>query len=77
MVKLVSKEELMREREEKRKQEAEKLKKKQEFLDAQRAKEEQKKIPPSELFKRETDKYSLFDEKVKSKKNGFVYAFLN
>ncbi|XP_045533882.1 cysteine--tRNA ligase, cytoplasmic [Papilio machaon] len=63
VVKLVSKEELMKEREEKKRIEAEKQKKKQELLEAQRAKEEQKKIPPSEMFKRETDKYSKFDDK--------------
>ncbi|XP_046978679.1 cysteine--tRNA ligase, cytoplasmic [Vanessa cardui] len=63
VVKLVSKEELMKEREEKKKQEAEKLRKKQELLEAQRAKEELKKIPPSEMFKKETDKYSKFDDK--------------
>ncbi|XP_052751612.1 cysteine--tRNA ligase, cytoplasmic-like [Galleria mellonella] len=62
VVKLVSKEELMKEREEKRRIEAEKQKRKQEMLEAQRAKEEQKKIPPSEMFKLETDKYSKFDE---------------
>lgn len=54
----------MKEREEKKRIEAEKQKKKQELLEAQRAKEEQKKIPPSEMFKRETDKYSKFDDKV-------------
>ncbi|CAH2268188.1 jg8194 [Pararge aegeria aegeria] len=63
VVKLVSKEELMKEREEKKRQEAEKLRKKQELLEAQRAKEEQKKIPPTEMFKRENDKYSMFDDK--------------
>lgn len=30
----------------------------------QAAKEEQKKIPPSQLFLSETDKYSKFDDKV-------------
>ena len=64
VVKLVSKEELMKEKEEKRRQEAEKLKKKQDLLEAQRAKEELKKIPPYEMFKRETEKYSQFDDKV-------------
>jgi cysteinyl-tRNA synthetase len=64
VVKLVSKEELMKEREEKKRQEAEKQKKKQELLEAQRAKEELKKIPPTEMFKKETDKYSQFDDKV-------------
>ncbi|XP_026747032.1 cysteine--tRNA ligase, cytoplasmic [Trichoplusia ni] len=63
IVKLVSKEELMKEREEKNRLEAEKQKKKLELLEAQRAKEEQKKIPPSEMFKREADKYSKFDDK--------------
>ncbi|XP_049865234.1 cysteine--tRNA ligase, cytoplasmic [Pectinophora gossypiella] len=63
VVKLVSKEELMKEREEKKRIEAEKLKKKQELLEAQRLKEEQKKIPPAEMFKKETDKYSKFDDK--------------
>ncbi|XP_059060024.1 cysteine--tRNA ligase, cytoplasmic-like [Achroia grisella] len=61
VVKLVSKEELIREREEKKRVEAEKLRKKQEILEAQRAKEEQKKIPPNEMFKLESDKYSKFD----------------
>lgn len=60
----MSKEELMKEKEEKKRLEAEKQKKKQELLEAHRAKEEQKKIPPSEMFKKETDKYSKFDEKV-------------
>ncbi|CAH0397272.1 unnamed protein product [Chilo suppressalis] len=63
VVKLVSKEELMKEKEEKKRIEAEKLKKKQELLEAQKAKEEQRKIPPAEMFKRETDKYSKFDDK--------------
>lgn len=64
MVKLVSKEELIREREEKKRLEAEKLKKKQELAEAQRLKDEQKKIPPGDLFRKETDKYSKFDDKV-------------
>ncbi|XP_013185921.2 cysteine--tRNA ligase, cytoplasmic isoform X2 [Amyelois transitella] len=63
VVKLVSKEELMKEREEKERVEAEKQRKKQELLEAQRAKDEQKKIPPTEMFRRETDKYSKFDDK--------------
>ncbi|KAJ8724948.1 hypothetical protein PYW07_015906 [Mythimna separata] len=63
VVKLVSKEEIMKEREEKARLEAEKQKKKQELLEAQRAKEELKKIPPGEMFKREADKYSKFDDK--------------
>lgn len=64
IVKLVSKEELAREREEKKRIEAEKQRKKEELLKAQKAKEEQKKIPPQEMFRRETDKYSQFDDKV-------------
>lgn len=36
------------------------------------AKEAQKRIPPSELFKKETDKYSKFDAKVHNKE-----VFLN
>ncbi|KAJ2950710.1 hypothetical protein O0L34_g8970 [Tuta absoluta] len=63
VMKLVSKEELMKEREEKKRIEAEKQRKKQELLEAQRLKEEQKKIPPTEMFKKETDKYSQFDDK--------------
>lgn len=63
-MKLVSKEEIMKEREEKQRLEAEKQRKKQELLETQRAKEEQKKIPPEEMFRKETDKYSKFDDKV-------------
>lgn len=54
----------MKEREEKKRLESEKQKKKQELLEAQRIKDEQKKIPPTEMFKRESDKYSKFDDKV-------------
>lgn len=43
---------------------AEKEKKKKELEAAQAAKEAQKKIPPTEMFKHETDKYSKFDDKV-------------
>lgn len=64
VVKIVSKEELMKEREEKKRIEAEKQRKKQELIEAQRLKEEQKKISPAEMFKKESDKYSKFDEKV-------------
>ncbi|XP_017777957.1 PREDICTED: cysteine--tRNA ligase, cytoplasmic [Nicrophorus vespilloides] len=65
-VKLVDKETLLKEREAKKKLElekqAEKEKKKQELAAANAAKEAQKKIPPTEMFKSETDKYSKFDE---------------
>lgn len=64
VVKIVSKEELMKEREEKKRIEVEKQRKKQELLEAQRLKEEQKKISPVEMYKKDTDKYSKFDDKV-------------
>lgn len=65
---MVDKDLLRKEREAKLKAELEKTAEKerkqaeQEAKDA--AKEAQKKIPPSELFKNETDKYSKFDNKV-------------
>ncbi|KAI1903982.1 hypothetical protein AGOR_G00001000, partial [Albula goreensis] len=66
VVKLVDRDTLLREREEKKKVEEEKQKKKEE---AARKKEEQEaaklakmKIPPSEMFRSETEKYSKFDE---------------
>lgn len=62
-IKLVDRDTLMKEREEKLKKEElkrlEKEKKKQEM----EAKIAQEKIPPWELFKKETDKYSQFDDK--------------
>ncbi|XP_072390660.1 cysteine--tRNA ligase, cytoplasmic [Diabrotica undecimpunctata] len=68
-VKLVDKETLLKEREAKKKAEQEKLaekeRKKAELAAAAAAKESQKKIPPTEMFRHETDKYSKFDE------NGF------
>ncbi|XP_013786012.1 cysteine--tRNA ligase, cytoplasmic-like isoform X1 [Limulus polyphemus] len=67
VVKLVDKETLLKEREMKLKAEEEKRlekeRKKQQQLEAQAAKDAQRKIPPWELFKLETDKYSKFDEK--------------
>ncbi|XP_008008439.3 cysteine--tRNA ligase, cytoplasmic isoform X2 [Chlorocebus sabaeus] len=66
VVKLVDRNTLLKEREEKRQVEEEKRKKKEE---AARRKQEQEaaklakmKIPPSEMFLSETDKYSKFDE---------------
>ncbi|CAN9506620.1 unnamed protein product [Ophioblennius macclurei] len=66
VVKMVDKETLLKEREEKKKMEEEKKRKKEE---AARKKQEQEmaklakmKIPPSEMFRSETDKYSAFDE---------------
>ncbi|OXU20446.1 hypothetical protein TSAR_012516 [Trichomalopsis sarcophagae] len=65
-VKLCNREELLREREQKKRQEAEKAaekeKKKAEAAAAAAAKEAQKKIPPKEMFRSETDKYSQFDK---------------
>ncbi|XP_011843579.1 PREDICTED: cysteine--tRNA ligase, cytoplasmic isoform X2 [Mandrillus leucophaeus] len=68
VVKLVDRNTLLKEREEKRQVEEEKRKKKEE---AARRKQEQEaaklakmKIPPSEMFLSETDKYSKFDENV-------------
>ncbi|GFR89322.1 cysteine--tRNA ligase, cytoplasmic-like [Elysia marginata] len=67
VIKLVSREVLLKEREEKIRQEEEKraekerLRKKKEAEQA--AKSAQERIPPSELFRSETDKYSAFDEK--------------
>lgn len=68
VIKLVDPEELKREREQKKQLEEakrlEKEKKKSEAAAKQAALEAQRKIPPSEMFKNETDKYSKFDEKV-------------
>lgn len=43
---------------------AEKERKRAEQAAKDAAKEAQKKVPPSEMFKSETDKYSKFDDKV-------------
>ncbi|KAM4744302.1 cysteine--tRNA ligase, cytoplasmic isoform 2-T2 [Anableps anableps] len=66
VVKLVDKETLLKEKEEKKKMEEEKKRKKEE---AARKKQEQEmaklakmKVPPCEMFRSETDKYSKFDE---------------
>lgn len=64
----MDRETLLKEREAKKKLEAEKLaekeRKKKEAAAAQAQKEAQKKIPPNEMFKTETDKYSKFDDQV-------------
>uniref|UniRef100_UPI00398F00DA cysteine--tRNA ligase, cytoplasmic n=1 Tax=Pristiophorus japonicus TaxID=55135 RepID=UPI00398F00DA len=69
VVKLVDRETLLREREEKKKIEEEKKRKKEEAAQKKRQQEAVKlakmKIPPSEMFRLEKDKYSKFDE------NGF------
>nr|XP_018898966.1 PREDICTED: cysteine--tRNA ligase, cytoplasmic isoform X1 [Bemisia tabaci] len=65
-VKLVDKETLLQEKEAKKAEEAkraaEKAEKQAKLAAAQALKDAQRKIPPSELFKSETDKYSQFDE---------------
>ena len=45
---------------------AEEAKRQQELLEAKREKEAKKSIPPAEMFLKETDKYSKFDEKVRA-----------
>ncbi|CAH0552626.1 unnamed protein product [Brassicogethes aeneus] len=65
-VKLVDKDILLKEKEAKKQADfdkaAEKERKRAEAAAAQAAKDAQRKVPPSELFKSETDKYSKFDE---------------
>lgn len=65
-IKLMTKEALLKEREQKKAQElekaAEKERKRLELLALATAKEAQKKINPKEMFLGETDKYSAFDE---------------
>lgn len=67
-VKLVNKDELLKEREAKKKAELDKiLEREKRKVDAAAAavlKEAQRRIPPAEMFKLEKDKYSQFDEKV-------------
>jgi cysteinyl-tRNA synthetase len=69
-VKLVDRETLLREREAKKQLEAdkaaEKERKRLEVAAAAAAKEAQKKINPLDMFKAETDKYSAFDDKVRT-----------
>ncbi len=69
MIKLVDKKELLLERERIKEQEEkkrlEKIKKKEEADAKQAALDAIRKIPPFEMFKSETDKYSKFDDKVK------------
>uniref|UniRef100_A0A671MW01 Cysteine--tRNA ligase, cytoplasmic n=1 Tax=Sinocyclocheilus anshuiensis TaxID=1608454 RepID=A0A671MW01_9TELE len=65
-VKLMDKETLLKEREEKKKMEDEKKKKKEEAAKKKQEQEMAKlakmKVKPSEMFRSETDKYSIFDE---------------
>ncbi|XP_028298741.1 cysteine--tRNA ligase, cytoplasmic isoform X1 [Gouania willdenowi] len=66
VVKVVDKETLLKERDEKKKMEEEKKRKKEEAAmkkqEQEMAKQAKMKIPPSQLFQSETDKYSKFDE---------------
>uniref|UniRef100_A0AAR2KQI5 Cysteine--tRNA ligase, cytoplasmic n=1 Tax=Pygocentrus nattereri TaxID=42514 RepID=A0AAR2KQI5_PYGNA len=66
VVKLVDRETLLKEREEKKKLEEEKRRKKEEAAkkkqEQEMAKQAKMKIPPSEMFRSETDKYSSFDD---------------
>ncbi len=63
----------MKEREEKERIERKKAEEKQKKLVLQAEKEALRKIPPSEMFKKETDKYSKFDDKVPQE----IYYYLN
>merc|ERR1711899_590110 len=67
VIKLVDKNELLKEREEKKlaeeRKKAEKARKKAEAEAKQAELEAKKRIKPSEMFKSETDKYSKFDDK--------------
>jgi cysteinyl-tRNA synthetase len=69
VIKLVDKKELLLERERIKEQEEkkrlEKIKKKEEADAKQAALDAIRKIPPFEMFKSETDKYSKFDDKVR------------
>lgn len=68
-VKLVNREELLKEKEIKKKLELEKTlekeKRKTEAAAAAAAKEAHKRISPSDMFRLEKDKYSQFDDKVR------------
>ncbi|XP_055987995.1 cysteine--tRNA ligase, cytoplasmic isoform X2 [Sorex fumeus] len=70
VVKLVDRDTLLKEREEKRKAEEEKRKKKEETARKKQEQEAAKlarmRIPPSEMFLPESDKYSKFDENVRA-----------
>lgn len=70
-VKLVGKDEALKEKEARKKAEMEKAadkeRKRIELAKQQELKEAQRKIKPEDMFKGELDKYSLFDEKVKYK----------
>lgn len=71
IVKLVDKETLMREREVKKAAEAEraaeKEKKKAALAEAEAQREAQRRTPPQDMFRAESDKYSQFDDKASYK----------
>ena len=71
VIKMADKKELLREKQLKaemaEKKRLEKEKKKAEMAEKQAKLDAQKKIPPSEMFKSQTDKFSKFDEKVRLK----------
>lgn len=68
MFKLVGREALLREREERSRQEQERREEKErrrlEKLRVDAEREAQKRIPPQQMFRMDTDKYSHWDEKV-------------
>lgn len=67
-VKLVDRETLLREKEAKKLAEAEKAaekeRKKAALAEAEALREAQRRIPPQDMFRSETNKYSLFDDKA-------------
>lgn len=78
-IKLVNREDLLKEKESKKQMELEKMlekeKKKAEIAAAAVIKEAQRKIPPSEIFKLERDKYSRFDSNVRRIVYNNIYFF--
>ncbi|XKL66922.1 hypothetical protein PGB90_010342 [Kerria lacca] len=62
-IKFIDPDTLLREKEEKEKVERKKTEEKEKKLALQAEKEALKKIPPADIFKKETDKYSKFDDK--------------
>ena len=71
VIKLVDRAELLKEREHKLKQEeARRLEKEKKKAEAE-AKAAKNKVPPWEMFKGDTDKYSKFDDKVSLKTHIF------
>ena len=69
MLKLVGREALLKEREEKTRQEQQKKLEKErrrlEQLKVEAEREAQRRIPPHQMFRGDTDKYSKWDDKVR------------